>query len=81
MILRSNGTKEPESAEDYLLLEIERLKQENERLKMEVETEKENKIFRFVIAFGSKKETEYKIKLNGEKTIKIRKKVLKEMIK
>lgn len=36
MILRSNGSKEPESAEDYLLLEIERLKKENEQLKQEI---------------------------------------------
>lgn len=59
--------KEAETPEDYLLLEIERLKEENEILKKELEAEKENTIVRFVIAFKSEKETEYKVKLNGEK--------------
>jgi len=49
MRIRSNGTKEAETAEDYLLLEIERLKEENEKLKKEVEQEKQNHKIEFMI--------------------------------
>jgi hypothetical protein len=69
-LLRNNECdtiKEADTAEEYLLLEIERLKEENARLKKELEAEKENKIVRFVIGFNAQKETEYKVKLNGKK--------------
>lgn len=46
---RGEITKEPETAEDYLLLEIERLKEENDRLKMELEAEKIKKTFQWVL--------------------------------
>ena len=59
--------KEAETSEEYLLLEIERLKQENEELKKELKAEKENTIVRFVIGFNKQKETEYKVKLNDRK--------------
>ena len=49
MILRSNGTKEPESAEDYLLLEIERLKKENEELKSEIKRLEADRCFQWVL--------------------------------
>lgn len=42
-------TKEAETAEEYLLLEIERLKEENNRLKMELEEEKIKKTFQWVL--------------------------------
>lgn len=74
MILRQdnkgNTIKEAETAEDYLLLEIERLKEENGILKKELETEKENTIVRFIIGFNKQEETEYKVRLNN-KAIKI----------
>lgn len=59
--------KEPETAEEYLLLEIEQLKEEKEILKKELEAEKENTIVRFVIGFNKSKETEYKVRLNDKK--------------
>lgn len=59
--------KEAETPEDYLLLEVERLKKENDKLKRELEAEKENTIVRFVIGFNKQKETEYKVKLNDKK--------------
>jgi len=45
MKVRCDGTKEPESAEDYLLLEIERLKRENEELKQEID----DRCFRWIL--------------------------------
>jgi len=65
-----NTIKEPDTSEDYLLLEIERLKEENEKLKRELEAEKENTIVRFIIGFNKQEETEYKVRLNN-KAIKI----------
>ena len=62
--------EEAETPEEYLLLEIKRLKKENDRLKKELEAEKENKIVRFVIGFNKQEETEYKVRLN-DKAIKI----------
>ena len=59
--------KEAETSEEYLLLEIERLKQENEELKKELKAENETTIVRFVIGFTKQKETEYKVKLNDRK--------------
>lgn len=59
--------KEAETPEEYLLLEIERLKEEKEILKKLLKEEKENTIVRFVIGFNTQKETEYKVRLNGKK--------------
>ena len=67
---KGNSIKEAETAEDYLLLEIDRLKEENDKLKRELEAVKENTIVRFVIGFNKQKETEYKVRLN-DKAIKI----------
>lgn len=59
--------KEAETAEEYLLLEIERLKEENGILKKELEAGKENTIVRFIIGFNKQEETEYKVRLNNKK--------------
>lgn len=41
-------TKEAETSEEYLLLEIERLKQENEELKQQIINHNNNKVLSFV---------------------------------
>lgn len=48
MILKHNGTKEPESAEEYLLLEIERLKEENKDLTQQIINHNNNKVLSFI---------------------------------
>lgn len=55
-----NIIKEAETAEDYLLLEIERLKEENEILRKELKEMQENKTIKFNI-YGFVDE-EYKVK-------------------
>lgn len=67
MILRSNGTKEAETAEDYLLLEIERLKQENEELKQEIiNLQNDGRKYLSFIVDASVKETDYLVEVRKD---------------
>ena len=57
---KGNIIKEAETAEDYLLLEIERLKEKNKKLKEELEKTQENYMIKFnIYGFSSQ---EYKVK-------------------
>lgn len=57
---KGNIIKEAETAEDYLLLEIERLKEENKKLKEELEKKQDDYMIKFnIYGFSS---YEYKVK-------------------
>lgn len=69
--------KEAETAEDYLLLEIERLKEENETLRNELEKCKYNKTFQWVLT-SINKEANFITTIQKDGTITIKEMVEEE---
>ena len=66
-----NTIKEAETAEDYLLLEIERLKQENETLRNKLEKCKYDKTFQWVLT-SINKEASFITTIQKDGTITIK---------
>ena len=66
--------KEAETPEEYLLLEIERLKQENETLRNELEKCKNNKSFQWILT-SLNKEASFVTTIQEDGTITIKKMV------
>lgn len=71
MMLKYDGKKEAQTAEEYLLLEIERLKEENENLKKQLERRQYDKTFQWILT-SINKETSFITTIQEDGTITIK---------